>query len=576
MAKRATSRKLGQKLDRALFGLPTNRSKFMRTGRRNTVNDRNVKGEFVLRAGLTAAEMKELQTAIAKEWRGNPAHKRKLYRLGYEAAVKNPGDAAAALYAVERTTIFREAAVADLAGAREFFLAGYHDGLSEKTNPRGTKGEFQKCVEAVAAKGGAYDPRAVCASMERKKYGQKELTRRSIAARRNAVERNATGEFVFHVPLTAAEMKEVQDTVGEEWRGNPASVSVDGRAIFVGSTQEAVALASRLKSEGHRNVRVARALKGAPRGWRKNWPWSKRSYSAASGEWSRAGDKEAEQRRRKAVERERLASHKEKLHMGWSTIESRREQRKAIARERKEIARDRAAQRKTEVRERQRERKALASERAAERRAEMRERARERAQLRAARREEERNERRAERYLKRGNPRNPLDTAQDAYGHFHGEKAHGQVLVEEKSHFHTHVWELGRLVLLRVVLPSDRRQQGLKNTVDIEFDYEGKSPTRLTANEKGTQLFIDGGNQSVEVAVFGIDTVHERELLGYLRDIWYYTDKKHLGKEGGLAIYKHKLGEEGGELPALVYRTLDKRLEIVGGSYTIPDEGVRN
>lgn len=57
-------------------------------------------------------------------------------------------------------------------------------------NPAGVKGEFARCVRAVEERGGAYDPRAVCAEMERRKYGQKELTRRSVAGRRAAARRN--------------------------------------------------------------------------------------------------------------------------------------------------------------------------------------------------------------------------------------------------------------------------------------------------------------------------------------------------------------------------------------------------
>jgi hypothetical protein len=176
------------------------------------------------------------------------------------------------------------------------------------------------------------------------------------------------------------------------------------------------------------------------------------------------------------------------------------------------------------------------------------------------------------------NPRNPLDTSEDAYAGFHGEKPKGAVVVQERSHFHTHVWSIGKLVYLRIQLPPDRREVGLSNIVELEFDYETAKPAFLTANEKRTQMFIDGGDQSVDLKTFGIDTrtAHEKELLGYLKNFGYFTDKKHLGSEGGRAIYKHKVGEEGGELPAVVYRVLDKKLEIVGGSYTIPNEGVRN
>lgn len=175
------------------------------------------------------------------------------------------------------------------------------------------------------------------------------------------------------------------------------------------------------------------------------------------------------------------------------------------------------------------------------------------------------------------NPRNPADTAQAAFEGFHGEKSKKTIVVQERRHFHTHVWALGPLVLLKVKLPSDRRQAGLKNIVEIEFDYEGKNPVFVTANEKRNQMFFDGGDQSVNVKTFGVPPEpHEKVVLGEVSDAWYFTTKKHLGKDGGTAIYKHKLGEEGGELPTLLYHTIDKRLELAGGSYTIPNEGVRN
>jgi hypothetical protein len=47
-------------------------------------------------------------------------------------------------------------------------------------------GGFERCVRDVTRKGSAYDPRAVCATAGRKKYGQAEMTRRSIAGKRRA------------------------------------------------------------------------------------------------------------------------------------------------------------------------------------------------------------------------------------------------------------------------------------------------------------------------------------------------------------------------------------------------------
>lgn len=60
-------------------------------------------------------------------------------------------------------------------------------------NPEGVKGEFARCVRAVEERGGAYDPRAVCAEMERRKYGQKELTRRSVAGKKKKAKANRGG-----------------------------------------------------------------------------------------------------------------------------------------------------------------------------------------------------------------------------------------------------------------------------------------------------------------------------------------------------------------------------------------------
>ena len=98
----------------------------------------------------------------------------------------------------------------------------------------------------------------------------------------------------------------------------------------------------------------------------------------------------------------------------------------------------------------------------------------------------------------------------------------------------------------------------------------------LCSNEDRNQLFIEGGDQAIELSVFGIKQAHELEILGAVTEIGYRTTKHHLGAEGGKALYFHETGEEGGRAPDLVYRTRDERLEIVGGSYTIEAEGIKN
>lgn len=61
-----------------------------------------------------------------------------------------------------------------------------------KVNPSA----FDRCVADVSKKGGAYDPRAVCASAGRKKYGQKEMTRRSVAGRKRAARKRSNPKSV--------------------------------------------------------------------------------------------------------------------------------------------------------------------------------------------------------------------------------------------------------------------------------------------------------------------------------------------------------------------------------------------
>lgn len=59
-----------------------------------------------------------------------------------------------------------------------------------KSNPSA----FDKCVASVSKKGGADDPRAVCASAGRKKYGQAEMTRRAVAGKKRAArKKNPSG-----------------------------------------------------------------------------------------------------------------------------------------------------------------------------------------------------------------------------------------------------------------------------------------------------------------------------------------------------------------------------------------------
>ena len=218
--------------------------------------------------------------------RGNPARsaaaRRRLYRLGHASARKNPGDAGAALMAVERTVVFKEAAVGDLASAREFFLAGYHDGTGERGNPK-AQSAFDRCVAEVAKKGGAYDPRAVCAASARRK-GRRDLGKSRSRYQNDQNDRQAAtpwqrggtvaagGELKDRKSVTKRSRPEsLRDS--RKWR---AAVSRCGKRILSGISPGQIRASARvmLFKQATRGILSRRGVRGAD-GTRRI-PWIQR------------------------------------------------------------------------------------------------------------------------------------------------------------------------------------------------------------------------------------------------------------------------------------------------------------
>jgi len=176
--------------------------------------------------------------------------------------------------------------------------------------------------------------------------------------------------------------------------------------------------------------------------------------------------------------------------------------------------------------------------------------------------------------------RNPAGASARAYEDFHGAPPQEFVTVKRQVHVHRHLAGAGVLRKLRVEAIDGR------GPVGITF-YSGKDSrkqTILAFNEKRNQLFVEGGDQAVDLKSFGIRKEHELETLGRVLSIDYFTTKDHLGDEGGTAIYGHKfrtVNQDGNHVtvrvaryPDLIYRVLDQQLEFSGGSYEILAEGI--
>lgn len=169
---------------------------------------------------------------------------------------------------------------------------------------------------------------------------------------------------------------------------------------------------------------------------------------------------------------------------------------------------------------------------------------------------------------------NPADAAMAVSEEFHGRKVKAMIPVSQKRHYHKYLAELGELRKLEVLARDGKHRVTLSK-------FDG---AMLCTNEDKNQLFLVGGDQGVDLRDFGIKDAHETETLGEVTKIEYFTDKEHLGSEGGEAVYVHKFRTTNGgrghqtvrlaRNPDLIYYLRDEHLEFSGGSYFIRAEGI--
>jgi hypothetical protein len=150
---------------------------------------------------------------------------------------------------------------------------------------------------------------------------------------------------------------------------------------------------------------------------------------------------------------------------------------------------------------------------------------------------------------------------------------------------------IGELIELWIVPLDQETPEGKKDRCIRLKDFDGAWLTQ-SEDPKRPQLFIDGGDQRIdddtlEDCGVDLDALHEVEVLGKGVLVTYYTDKTHLGREGGRADYTHPFGETlddndrrvftgKASRPVITYDTVNHMLFIVGGRYTIPPEGISN
>ena len=172
----------------------------------------------------------------------------------------------------------------------------------------------------------------------------------------------------------------------------------------------------------------------------------------------------------------------------------------------------------------------------------------------------------AGRRRKRRNPSAEEEAAAELSEEFHGRPAEKVTdLVREEAERYA-LAELGRLMELHVILPSGR---------SVVLEFSRRRP-RLCASPDGGQLYLEGGDQAVDLDTLGLAKALPKDHveIGAVHRIVYRTSKAFHSFEP--TDYVHQFAERGGQLPTLGYDVLNKRLYLIGGIYQVRPEGIVN
>lgn len=164
--------------------------------------------------------------------------------------------------------------------------------------------------------------------------------------------------------------------------------------------------------------------------------------------------------------------------------------------------------------------------------------------------------------------RNPQESSAALYETFHQKAPERIDEYEEHVHYHGWLAELGEMREIKVDLVyMDPPKQAT-----IEFE----PGTKLGCSEDGRQLYLVGGDQSLDLKALGFnrDWIRDYMLIGVLSELTYRT-KKGFDKFEVIDYY-HEVGEDTGDLPILAYDNMNQQLMIIGGKYRVEHDGIIN
>ena len=200
---------------------------------------------------------------------------------------------------------------------------------------------------------------------------------------------------------------------------------------------------------------------------------------------------------------------------------------------------------------------------------------------------------RAKKRFARGNPEDIDSLAQG----FHGRAPEDEILLTEESQYAKDQAVIGLLEELEIV-----SEDGLSVTPINFKHHDHRSAFAKNGKEQDT-VYVTFPNRNQIEFIGGDQTlpVDDKALVnvGPIYGVTYWTDKHHLSDGTGFSSYHHHFGEEsvkvkkvmanGDErptqeemlarmsyMPLLVYDSVNRKCLLVGGVYSVRDEGITN
>jgi len=449
------------------------------------------------------------------------------------------------------------------------WLRGWHQANLAKRgrrNPGRAGDAFARCVAEVTARGGAYSPRGVCATAARRKYGQAELTRMAQAGKRRAARSNPRTSRNLPV-LPASEIRAGMTTVepdGFAWRVTGVAFRNGKYEITVVPVHPSMTARGEPRTVKVRGTTRIRLARNPGRGSRRNpggyetvqqilfRRYGVHPMKAPTDTIIWAADAAAKEIGYPAARRELSALNRERNRQGRSI---------AVAPYGTALFGPAKGRRNPTVRIGSRKVKVTRAGARVIRRLVAHDR------LRGGRT----NGRRAS---------NPAEESEQMYRMFHGRDADQTVEYISEEHEHSTLWGLGDLS--QITVETAARGRYIIDVAKVPRGDKYPDPSLLpmarrvvlAASEDGRQLYLVSGDQSLDTKALGLADadVKDNTLIGVVTNVVYQTAKSFHKFE--LTNYTHKLGEETGHQPVLVYHPRTPSMEIVGGRYRIERAGI--